>query len=74
MKSYCPFSIFLKYFSATLKKNYAKINGDRNEILFAHKLTGQRQKCKGKIFDRKWPGFLLCLFDFQIVSPDKNSH
>ena len=36
-----PFFIyFFKYFSVTLKSNYAKTNGDRNEILFAHKLTG----------------------------------
>ena len=25
-------------------------------------------------FFQKWPGFLLCLFDFQIVSPGKYSH
>ena len=34
--SYCPFSIFLEDFSVNLKSNYAKTNGDRNEILFAH--------------------------------------
>ena len=62
---------FLCNFEEQLCRNK---NRDRNEILFAHKLTGQRQKFIGKIFDRKWPGFLLCLFDFQIVSPDKNSH
>ena len=27
-------------FSVTLKGNYLKTNGDMNEIIFAHKLTG----------------------------------
>ena len=45
-----------------MKSNYAKTNWYRNEILFAHKLTGQRQKFKGKIFDRKCPDFLYTCF------------
>ena len=32
---------------------------------FAHKSTFGRQKFTGKKFAQKWPGFLLCLFDFQ---------
>ena len=32
-----PFSIFLSDFSITLKSSYAKTNGDRIEIRFAHK-------------------------------------
>ena len=36
--------------SVTLKSNYAKTIGDRNEILFAHKLTGQMQKFTQKKF------------------------
>ena len=56
-----PFPIFLEDFSVTLKSNYPTTNGDRNEILFAHKLTGQRQTFKGKMFDRECPDFFLCL-------------
>ena len=67
LQSYCPFSIFLEDFSVTFKNNNEKTNGHRNEILFVPKLTGQRQKFKGKSFDRKCPDFFVCLFFFQIV-------
>ena len=59
-----PFSIFLYDFSVTLKSNYAKTNGDRNEFFFAYKLTGRRQNFIGKIYAPKCPDFLLCLFVF----------
>ena len=59
-QSYCPFSIFLKDFSVTLKSNCAKTNGDRNEILIAHKLTVQRKKSK-EIFWPEVPRFCVCL-------------
>ena len=39
-------------FSVNLKSKYSKTNGDMNEILSAHKLTGQRKK-----IDRKCPYF-----------------
>ena len=34
--------------------------------LFAHKSTGRRQKITGKIVDQKWPGFFICLLNFQL--------
>ena len=47
------FYISSSEFSVTLKRNHAKTNGDRNEVLFAHKLAGSRKNFAGKIFQRK---------------------
>ena len=68
-----PFSIFLSDFSVNLKTNYAKTREGRIEF-FVHKSRGAIQKFTGFFFAQKRPGFLLCLFDFQIVQPGKNSH
>ena len=64
-------ALFL-YFSLRFIERVINIkNRDRNEILFAHKLTGQRQTYKGKMFDRKCPDFLYACFSFRL-SPRLN--
>ena len=73
-KCFCAELLTFHYISlrflCNLKSNSAKNNEDRNEILFAHKLTGQRQKFEGKIFDRKCQDFLYVCFSF-ILNPVK---
>ena len=67
-QNYCPFYIFILRFLCTLKRNYAKTNGDSNEILFTHKLAGSMHTFAGNIFVQKCPDFCVWLFVFQIVS------
>ena len=66
VQSYYPFSVFLKDFSVSLKSNYAKINGDRKKIFFAHNSTRRRQKFKGEIFAQKYPDFFYDSFSFRL--------
>ena len=72
LQSYCPFSIFLKDCSVNLKSNYAKTRGGRNDFFNINQQVEDKNS-REKIFAQKWPGFLLCLFDFQIVSPVNHS-
>ena len=46
------FFISLRDVSVNLKSNYLKTNGDRNEILFAHKSTRKRQKLENEILPK----------------------
>ena len=41
----------------------------KNAIIFAHKLTGSKQKFKGIFFAPKCPEFCVYMFVYQIVSP-----
>ena len=73
LQSYCHFSLFHYELFVTLKSNHTKSSGDRNEVLFAHKLTCSKQKFARKMFAQKCPDFCVCLFVFQIVSPENYS-
>ena len=59
-------SLFLCAFSVNSKSNYAEIKGDRNENLYSHKLTSQREKFTG-LFPHSGQVFLISVF--QIVFP-----
>ena len=47
-----------------LRDNYGKLKEGKNAILFAQKVTGQRQKSTGTNCAKNWLGLLLCLFVF----------
>jgi len=49
-----------------------KMKGGRTLILFAKYSNRAKTKIHGKISAQKWPGFFLCLFDFQIISLVEN--
>ena len=74
LQSYCLFHFFYKFSLLIWRAIPQKPKEAGVLILFANKLIDQVQKFKGKMFAKNWPGFFLCLFDFQIVSPVNQSH
>ena len=55
-----------------LNSNYAKTKGGRSLFLFAKKQHNKTKKTfTGKSCAQKWPGFFICLFDYQKISPVK---